>query len=182
MAEIIIGNIDDNGRLAATEEELAAATGAPLETVLEVLKAIQAFEPPGVGARNLRECLMLQLERAGQQSTLEYRIINEFMEALGKRRIPEIARGTGASIDEVQDSLSWTKGELDDPPLPESDGHIVVLRGFDAGGDPIVNDPAQVTIRVTYPRAQFQRLWLAHGGVAYVIASQDKPAVELANA
>jgi hypothetical protein len=79
-------------------------------------------------------------------------------------------------------SLSWKKGELDDPPLPESDGHIVVLRGFDAKGDPIVNDPAQVTIRVTYPRAQFERLWLAHGGVAYVIAPQEKPTVELANA
>jgi hypothetical protein len=78
-------------------------------------------------------------------------------------------------------SLSWNKGELDDPPLPESDGHIVVLRGFDERGDPIVNDPAQVTIRVTYPRSQFQRLWLAHGGVAYVIASPDKPTVELAN-
>ncbi|MGH7714717.1 MAG: peptidase C39 family protein, partial [Vulcanimicrobiaceae bacterium] len=79
-------------------------------------------------------------------------------------------------------SLSWKNGELDDPPLPESDGHIVVLRGFDVNGDPIVNDPAQVTIRVTYPRAQFQRLWLAHGGVAYVIASLDKPTVDLANA
>jgi len=78
-------------------------------------------------------------------------------------------------------SIAWEKGELDDPPLPESDGHIVVLRGFDANGDPIVNDPAQVTIRVTYPRAQFERLWLAHGGVAYVIAPHDKPTVELAN-
>jgi hypothetical protein len=79
-------------------------------------------------------------------------------------------------------SLSWKKGELEDPPIPESDGHIVVLRGFDANGDPIVNDPAQFTIRVTYPREQFERLWLAHGGVAYVIASPDKPTVELANA
>jgi hypothetical protein len=79
-------------------------------------------------------------------------------------------------------SLSWKKGELDDPPLTESDGHFVVLVGFDAKGDPIVNDPAQPTIRVTYPRAQFQRAWLDHGGIAYVIAPPDKPTVELANA
>ncbi len=128
VAETIIGNIDDNGRLAATEEELTAATGAPLETVLEVLKAIQAFEPPGVGARNLRECLMLQLERAGQQSTLEYRIINEFMEALGKRRIPEIARGTGVSIDDVQTALKRI-ARLEPHPgrafLPDNDQYVL---------------------------------------------------------
>lgn len=79
-------------------------------------------------------------------------------------------------------TLSWKKGELDNPPLPESDGHFVVLCGFDANGDPIINDPAQPTIRVTYPRAQFQRAWLAHGGIAYVIAPPDKPTVEIANA
>lgn len=79
-------------------------------------------------------------------------------------------------------SLAWKKGELDNPPLPETEGHFVVLCGFDANGDPIVNDPAQPTIRVTYPRAQFQRLWLGHGGIAYVIAPPDKPTVEIANA
>lgn len=80
-------------------------------------------------------------------------------------------------------SLSWYEGELRDAPLPVSDGHIVVLRGFDDRGDPIVNDPAQPTIRVTYPRSQFQQLWLTHGdGIAYVVAPPDKPTVELANA
>ena len=79
-------------------------------------------------------------------------------------------------------SITWKKGELDRPPLEESDGHIVVLRGFDASGDPILNDPAQATIRTVYPRAQFERLWLSHGGVAYVVATPQKPTVELANA
>ena len=46
-----------------------------------------------------------QLERAGQQNTLEYRIVKDHMEALGKRRIPEIARGAGARVDEVQEAL-----------------------------------------------------------------------------
>ena len=96
IAELLIGNIDDYGYLKATVEELAASTSLPAEKILEVLKVIQTFDPPGVGARDLRECLLLQLERAGQQDTLEYRIVRDFMEALGKRRIPEIARGTGA--------------------------------------------------------------------------------------
>ena len=71
-----------------------------------MLKVIQTFDPPGVGARDLRECLMLQLERAGQKESLEYRIVRDFMDALGKRRIPEIARGTGCDVEEVQDALA----------------------------------------------------------------------------
>ena len=74
---------------------MSASTNLPAEKISEVLKVIQTFDPPGVGARDLRECLMLQLERAGQQDSLEYRIVRDFMDALGKRRIPEIARGTG---------------------------------------------------------------------------------------
>src|SRR5437667_322557 len=79
VAELLIGNIDEYGYLKATLEELAASTGSAADKILEVLKVIQTFDPPGVGARDLRECLLLQLERAGQQSTLEYRIVNEFM-------------------------------------------------------------------------------------------------------
>src|SRR6185436_1495061 len=86
IAEMLIGNIDEYGYLKGTVEELAASTGMAAEGILAVLKVIQSFDPPGVGTRDLRECLLLQLERAGQQSSLEYRIVNEFMDALGKRR------------------------------------------------------------------------------------------------
>jgi RNA polymerase sigma-54 factor len=105
VAELIVGNIDDYGYLKATVEELSASTNLPEEKILEVLKVIQTFDPPGVGAHDLRECLLLQLERAGRQDFLEYRIVRDYMEALGKRRIPEIARGTGRTIEEVQEAL-----------------------------------------------------------------------------
>src|SRR5580698_3048637 len=106
MAELLIGNIDDYGYLNGTVEEIAASTSLPPEKISEVLKVIQSFEPVGVGARDLRECLLLQLERTGQQETLEYRIVRDYMDALGKRRIPEIARGTGQTVDEVQEALA----------------------------------------------------------------------------
>ena len=105
VADMIVGNIDDYGYLKTTLEELAVATGVPVEKIGEALKAIQTFDPPGVAARDLRECLMIQLERAGEQDSLEYRIIRDFMEALGKRRIPEIAKATECEVDEVQDAL-----------------------------------------------------------------------------
>jgi RNA polymerase sigma-54 factor len=106
IAELLIGNIDDYGYLNVTIEELAASTSLPPEKITHVLKVIQTFEPVGVGARDLRECLMLQLERSGQQETLEYRIVRDYMDALGKRRIPEIARGTAQTVDDVQASLA----------------------------------------------------------------------------
>ena len=106
IAELVIGNIDDYGYLKATVDELSTSNNLPAEKIAEVLKVIQTFDPPGVGAIDLRQCLMIQLERAGKEESLEYRIIRDFMEALGKRRIPEIARGTGRTVDEVQESLA----------------------------------------------------------------------------
>ena len=67
-------------------------------------------------------------------------------------------------------SYSWTEGELDGAPLPHSDGHLGVLCGFTANGDCVLDDPAHPAIRVVYPRAQLERLWLRNDGVAYVIA------------
>ena len=128
VAEMLIGNIDDYGYLKATAEEMIRSSGFPAETIAETLKVIQTFEPPGVGARDLRECLLLQLERLGQQNTLEYRIVNEFMEALGKRRIPEISRDTETPVDQVQEALERI-ARLEPRPgrafLPDNDQYVL---------------------------------------------------------
>lgn len=105
IAELLIGNIDDYGYLNTTVDELAASTNVPADKIAKVLSVIQTFEPVGVGCRDLRECLMLQLERAEQKDSLEYRIVRDYMDALGKRRIPEIARGTGQEVEDVQEAL-----------------------------------------------------------------------------
>ena len=101
-AEVIIGNVDDNGFLQATPEEMSMNTGIPQDDFETMLTLIQSFYPPGVGARDLRECLLIQLKRKGKQSSLEYKIIAEHMEDLGKRRFPEIARRMGISVEQVQ--------------------------------------------------------------------------------
>jgi RNA polymerase sigma-54 factor len=101
-AELIVGNIDDNGFLQVTPEEMALNTGLPQEDFENMLTLIQSFYPPGVGARDLRECLLIQLKREGRQASLEYKIISEHMQDLGKRRFPEIARRMGISVEQVQ--------------------------------------------------------------------------------
>ena len=118
VAELLIGNIDDRGYLTSKPEELTFSTGVPTEEILAVLQVIQNFEPAGVGARDLRECLMLQLERAGRTSDTEYLILRDYMEELGKRRFPEIARHLGITPAEAQDAAARLS-RLD--PRPGSD-------------------------------------------------------------
>lgn len=106
IAEMIIGNIDDRGYLRATVDELSFSTNIPKEHIEAVLKTIQSFHPPGVACRDLRECLMLQLQRGEQTETLEYKIIDRYMDALGKRKLPEIARGLAVDIVDVQEAMA----------------------------------------------------------------------------
>ena len=141
IAELIVGNVDDYGYLKASVEEISAANNIPAETITEILKTIQTFDPPGVGARDLRECLMLQLERAGKEETLEYRIVRDFMDALGKRRIPEIARGVSRTVEEVQESLAKI-ARLEPRPgrayLPDNDQFILPEVFVHKNGDDFV--------------------------------------------
>src|ERR1700757_4333305 len=101
-AELIIGNVDDNGFLQSTPEEMALNSGIPRDDFERVLELIQSFYPAGVGARDLRECLLIQLHRQGKEQTIEFKIVSEHMEDLGRRRFPEIARRMGISVEEVQ--------------------------------------------------------------------------------
>ena len=141
IAELIVGNIDDFGYLKATVAELSASTSLPEQKISEVLKIIQSFEPPGVGAGDLRECLLLQLERADRRESLEYRIIRDFMEELGRRRIPEIARGTGHPVEEVQDALARI-ARLEPRPgrafLPDTDQYVLPEVFVQKSGDDFV--------------------------------------------
>lgn len=128
LAEMIIGNLDDYGYLKTPLEELAFSTSLPVDQLSQVLDIIQSFHPPGVGARDLRECLVLQLERTGRQKTLEYKIVSEHMEALGKRRLPEIARALGHTVEDVQNAANRI-GLLEPRPgrafLPDNDQFIL---------------------------------------------------------
>jgi len=71
-------------------------------------------------------------------------------------------------------SLAWNEDELPGAPLPVSAGHLVVLRGFNGNGSVLVNDPAQPRVRVTYAAEAFERAWLGHGGVAYLVAPRAR--------
>jgi RNA polymerase sigma-54 factor len=102
VAEFLVGSLDDSGRLATVIEDVAATLGRPLEEVEKVLTLIQALEPAGVGARNLRECLLIQLESRGDKDTLAWRIVHDQFDHLVNRRFPEIARQLKCTVEDVQ--------------------------------------------------------------------------------
>jgi len=79
IAEIIIGNLNEDGYLTATLEEIAAQGGYSMDDVEEALAVVQEFDPLGVGARNLRECLLIQLRTLDPQNTLAHQVVSEFM-------------------------------------------------------------------------------------------------------
>jgi len=101
-AELIIGNIDDDGFLQSTPEEMALNSGIPQNDFERVLGLMQTFYPAGVGARDLRECLLIQLQRQGKEHSLENRIVSEHLDDLGRHRFPEIARRMAISVEDVQ--------------------------------------------------------------------------------
>ncbi len=128
IAEMIIGNIDDYGYLQSTVDELSFSTNIPADRINEALGAVQGFHPPGVGARDLKECLRLQLERAERTQSPEYRIVTERFDALGKKRFPEIARHLGVTVEEAQEAAERIKHQYVVPEVfvtLSEDGYVV---------------------------------------------------------
>ncbi len=115
IGEAIIGNLDDDGMLVATVEELAAMGPWPLEGVEKALKLIQGFDPIGVAARDLQECLLLQLRHLGMAGTPAERIVTEHMRLLQNHQVPELARKLGLSIDDLKQHIELIR-HLDPKP------------------------------------------------------------------
>jgi RNA polymerase sigma-54 factor len=103
IGDYIIGSLDESGYLTCDLEEVAGTFSVPLEDVDRVLELIQSFDPPGVGARNLRECLLLQLRFRGQDDTLAAAIIRDHFEEFKQKKYMDIARKLKVTVQDVQD-------------------------------------------------------------------------------
>ena len=102
IGEMVIGSINDDGYLTTTLGELAETTGHELSEIEDILSVIQEFDPIGVGAQDLPECLMLQLARVGMEESITAELIQHHLDALGSRKYPQIAKELKISIEEVQ--------------------------------------------------------------------------------
>src|SRR6478609_1240398 len=111
----IVGNLDDDGSLVASLEELASMGPWPAADVERALRLVQSFDPTGVAARDLQECLLLQLRHLGLEGTPTDKIVTEHLRLLQNHQVPEIARKLGLSIEDLKEHIEIIK-HLDPKP------------------------------------------------------------------
>lgn len=101
IAAMLIGNIGENGFLQVNLEDLCFDMGIPIDDLEEAKALVQSFDPVGIGALDLRDCLLIQLERLGKHHSLEYRIIDHHLDDLARKRYPQIAKKLSVSPEQI---------------------------------------------------------------------------------
>jgi RNA polymerase sigma-54 factor len=160
IAESIVGNLDENGYLTATLEEIAQSGDYSMEDVEEALAMVQEFDPPGVAARDLTECLMIQVKVLDPQNQLAQQIITEHLKLLQNNQLKEVARALNRPVELVKRAVDLIK-RLDpkpglrynktEPRLVEPD---VQFRKVDGEWQVFMNDDdlPQLRLNATYRR------------------------------
>jgi RNA polymerase sigma-54 factor len=120
----IIGNLDEDGYLKISLEDICSETNLPLEGVERVLRKIQQFDPVGVAARELKECLLIQLEQMSPRDSLAEKIVSEHLPLLKNRNYPVIAKRLGVSMDRVNRAAHLIS-KLDPKPGKAFGGEVI---------------------------------------------------------
>jgi len=105
VAEYIVGSLDGRGYLTLSNPDIVEQTGTEPERVERLVALVQQCEPPGVGARDLQECLLIQLRHRGEKGTLAYEIIEGYWDLLKNRRLVEIAKELKVHVGDVQEAV-----------------------------------------------------------------------------
>lgn len=127
LTQILIGYIDDDGFLSQNIEDLALENGIPFQPLQKALNTLQSFHPPGIGAQDLRECLLIQLNRLGKEHSLEHRIVDKYLDELARKRYPQISKKLGVTIDKITEAAE-SIAKLDPKPgseLSEGNNHFI---------------------------------------------------------
>ena len=104
IGSYVIQNLDQNGYLVLSREEICTATGSSAEEVEAVLRRIHFFDPVGVAAQDLRECLLIQLENLQLSDSLAAKIIASYLNFLESKRYEKLAKDLGVTIDEIAEA------------------------------------------------------------------------------
>ncbi len=120
----IIGNLDEDGYLKISLEEICSETNLPMELVERVLRRIQQFDPVGVASRDLKECLLIQLEQMNPRDAIAEKIVSEHLSLLKNRNYPAIAKRLGMSLDRVNRAAAVIS-RLDPKPGKAFGGEVV---------------------------------------------------------
>ena len=101
QVEFLIGNLDDRGFLNTRIDELSLTHGIPIDVLNSAKKMLQSFDPVGVGSEDLRECLLVQLDRLGKKQSLAWRLVDQYIDDLANKRYPILARKLGVPLEQI---------------------------------------------------------------------------------
>lgn len=113
--EYLVGSLDDKGFLTMEVEAIVKGSELRKETVEKGLEALKGFEPIGIGAKDVQECLLIQLEAEDKGEGLAAEMVRDYYDLLLRRRIPELAKRMDVEIEDVQEALEEI-GTLDPAP------------------------------------------------------------------
>jgi len=116
IGEYLIGNIDDNGYLTISLEDISYDLNVKIDKIEEILLLIQSFDPPGVGARNLEECLLIQAKYLGINNVYIEKIIKDHLNDLARKAYQKIAKDLEISVSEIQSLADIIKNNFDPKP------------------------------------------------------------------
>ncbi len=131
IAEQLVGNLNEGGYLEISVDEIAEHLHVPVERVEYVLSQLHTLEPVGIGARSVRECLLIQLQALSEQETshpLAYVLIDRFLNKLGRSQFHEIARELGVPEQEVRLASHYIRTMLYPFPAHAYKGETVAFR------------------------------------------------------
>ena len=109
IGTIIIGNIDDDGYMRSSTEEIAQSVNVTADDVEKVLGFIQSFDPSGVGARDIKECLSLQIKNKGPTSSLAALLIDRFLDVLEEKNFQRISKEVNAPLKDIVEAVKIIK-------------------------------------------------------------------------
>ena len=118
IARLIIGNIDERGYLCCPLEDIATDTSMSSDRVGVVLRHVQGFDPPGVAARDLRECLLIQAESLGLTHSLVWTIIDRYLSHLERKNYKAITKAVGVGLHEISHAVRIIEGMEPRPGRP----------------------------------------------------------------
>jgi len=110
IAEFIIGNIDEDGYLMVTAEEIAESLQVSTDQVEEALRIVQNLDPIGVGSRDLQECLLLQIRAADLEGSLVERLVQEHLPLVQGNKFSELAKALDCELEEVALAMETLRG------------------------------------------------------------------------
>ncbi|TAN39355.1 MAG: RNA polymerase sigma-54 factor [Nitrospirae bacterium] len=154
VAEAIIGNIDESGYLMVSNEELIESTQSEPGTVERAVRLVQSFDPPGIAARDIKECLHLQLKALSLEGTLVDLLVLNNLDLIGKRKYSQLAKTYAVPLEEVMAAVRIIEG-LDPKPggnfSPPSTNYItpdVFIIKTDSGYQIVLNDEGLPRLRI----------------------------------